>query len=269
MVDQIVSILSAMSIVLVEDSARPAFRSFVTARLSKRKYSLGWLPKSDEENGTGDEAIIRRNVLWAMGELAEDDATLREAETYASRWLSDPTAVDADTAAVAVDLASRHAGPGRLADLSLAAKSGKTREDRITALRAFGGFDDAPVLRSALDTSLGPDVGPHEMRYVLMSALGRRRGRDVVDAWVRERWDDLRKKLPGSLSAGLVRMAGVACTKGEIEERRAFYTTRAADIEGAERPLAEALENATLCAELRSHAASSLTRDLRNRAARP
>jgi hypothetical protein len=81
---------------------------------------------------------------------------------------------------------------------------------------------------------------------------------------VRARWPDLRKKLPGSLSASLIGAAGVACTKAEQEERAAFYTPRAAEIESAARPLAEALEAASLCAELRSAGASSLTRELLN-----
>jgi len=116
-VEQVVAILSSMSVVLIEDEARPAFRKLVAARLAKRKKDLGWVPKKDEAGGTGDESIMRRSVLWAMGELAEDDATLREAEEHASKWLADPSSVDNDTAAVALDLASRKAGEGRLAQL--------------------------------------------------------------------------------------------------------------------------------------------------------
>src|SRR5690606_22227996 len=57
-VDQIVGILSAMSDVLVEDIARPAFRKFVVARLAKRKKDLGWLPKGGGDV-VGDEAMMR------------------------------------------------------------------------------------------------------------------------------------------------------------------------------------------------------------------
>jgi cytosol alanyl aminopeptidase len=263
-VEQIVSILSSMSHILVEEDARPAFRRFVTARLAKRKKDLGWLPKKEEASGSGDDALLRRSLLWAMGDLAEDEATLREADELAMRWLADQTSVDSDTAAVAVDLATRHAGADRLTQLMAVAKSAKTREDRIQALKAMVGFDDPALLRRALDLSLGEDIRPHEMRYVLGSAIQRRKVRASAEAWVREHWDDLRRKLPGSLGTGLMGAAGIACTKAEVEERTAFYTPRAAEIEGAKRGLAEALESASLCAELRAYGASSLTRELLN-----
>ena len=253
-----------MSVVLVEDDARPAFRKFVVARLAKRKKDLGWLPKKDEAGGSGDESILRRSVLWAMGELAEDEATLREAEEHAAKWLADPSSVDSDTAAVALDLATRHAGEGRLAQLLATAKSAKSKEDRVLALKAMGGFDDEKLLRRALDATLEDEIRPHEMRYVLGAAFARRTSRYVTEAWVRTRWADLRKKLPGSLGSGLVNGAGIACTKAEQEERAAFYTPRAAEIEGATRALAESLEGASLCAELRTSGAPSLTRELLN-----
>jgi alanyl aminopeptidase len=263
-VEQVVAILNSMSVVLVEDEARPAFRKFVAARLAKRKKDLGWLPKKDEAGGSGDDSILRRSVLWAMGELAEDDATLREAEEYASKWLADPSSVDNDTASVALDLASRKAGEGRLAQLLAAAKNAKSKEDRVLALKAMGGFDDEKVLRRALDATLEDVIRPHEMRYVFGAAYARRLSRYVTEAWVESRWTDLRKKLPGALGSGLVNGAGVACTKAEQEARAAFYTPRAAEIEGATRALAESLEGASLCAELRTSGAPSLTRELLN-----
>ena len=263
-VEQIVAILNSMSIVLVEDEARPAFRKFVTARLAKRKKDLGWLPKKDEAGGSGDESILRRSVLWAVGELAEDEATLHEAEEHATKWLADPSSVDSDTAAVALDLATRHAGEARLAQLLATAKSTKSKEDRVLALKAMGGFDDEKLLRRALDATLEDEIRPHEMRYVLGAAFARRTSRYVTEAWVRARWTDLRKKLPGALGSGLVNAAGVACTKVEQEERTAFYTPRAAEVEGATRALAESLESASLCAELRTAGAPSLTRELLN-----
>lgn len=261
-VDQIVGVLSSMSLVLVDDDARPAFRRYVQARLGKRKKALGWLPKKDEAMGSGDDAMMRRSVLWALGELGEDETTLREAEELASKWLADPTSVDADAAAVALDLASRSAGKARLAELMNAARSARTREDRILALRASMGFDDPAVLEEALAATLTEAVRPHEMRHVLGAAFGRRRARMVAEAWVRAHWDELRKKLPGSLSAGLVTGVAVACTKAELDERAAFYGPRAEAIEGAARPLAESIEAASLCAELRLRASTSLKREL-------
>lgn len=259
---EVAAILAGMDRALVEDDARVAFRKLVAARFAKRKKDLGWLPKPSESGGSGDEAMLRRVVLSAMGDLAEDDATLKEADDLTVKWLADPTSIDADSASVAVDLGSRRADASRLDALREAAKKAKTREDRITALRAMTGFDDPAVLGKALDLVLTDEIRIAEMRYVMGSAFARRRTQPIAEAWVRAHWDELRKKLPGSLSAGLVRAAGVGCTPVDAEERAAFYTPRAGSIEGAQRPLAEALESVSLCAELRKHGAAALTKAL-------
>jgi alanyl aminopeptidase len=265
-VEEITSILRAMSDTVVEDTARVAFRKFALARLAKRKKTLGWTPSTkapaSKDDAFGDEALSRRAVLLAMADVVEDDATLREADEIAAKWLADSASVDADTGAVALDIASRKAGDTRLAALLAATKSAKTREDRLTALRAMFGFDDARVLQQALDASLGDDFRASEMRNVLGAAFGRRTSRPIAEAWVRAHWDGIRKKLPGRLSNSLVVAAGVGCSSADAEERAATYTSRFANVEGSSRGLAGALEGIALCAALKDAGSRSITKAL-------
>ena len=263
-IEGVVSLLTVLDAELVEDDARAAFRRFALARLAKRKKELGWLPKKEEAAASGDDAILRRGVLWAMGELAADDATLREADELAVRWLADPTSIDADTASVAVGLANRRAGAERLTKLLAMARDGKTREDRLLALRSIGGFDDPALLGRGLDALLTDDIRGSDVHYLIGAGYGRRASKHVTEAWVRLHWDDLRKKLPGALGVGLVAGAGAACTKTELEDATAFYTPRAAQIDGAQRLLDQELEEAALCVALRTRGAPLLTRELLN-----
>ncbi len=263
-IESLVSILASVDMLLVQDDARAAFRKVVLGRLAKRKKDLGWLPRKDEASGSGDEAVLRRTVLWAMGELAADEPTLREAEEYAARWLADPASVDADTAGVAVGLATRHAGAARFTQLLAVVHDSKTREDHLLALRALAAFDDPALLGRALDLLLTDEIKGPEVHYLLNAAYSRRTSRVITEAWVRAHWDELRKKLPGSLGAGLVTALGIACSKAELDERIPFYEPRAAQIPGAARNLAVAIEAASLCSELRAHSAATLTRDLLN-----
>jgi len=272
-VEQVIGILGAMSDTVVDEDGRAPFRKFALGRLAKRKKALGWgTPKdprakpsatgTQKPDTTGDEALVRRSVLMALGDIAEDDTTLREAEEVATKWLADPSSVDADAGAAALDLASRRAGEARLTALLGAAKNAKNREDRIVALRAMMGFDDETRLTAALDATLGEEVQANEMRYVLQSAFGRRTSRPIAEAWVRARWDELRKKLPGRLGSGLVRAAAVGCTTEEAEQRAAFYGPKVAAIEGTSRAFAAALEAVTLCAALREQGTPSLRKAL-------
>ncbi|HEY8078971.1 MAG TPA: M1 family aminopeptidase, partial [Labilithrix sp.] len=246
---------------LLDDETRPAFRKYALARLAKHKKDLGWLPHKGEA-ASGDEAILRHDVLSALGDIAADDTTLREAEDFAAKWLADPTSVDSDTAATAVPLASRRAPAARLEQLRAAAKNAKTEEDRVLALKAIGGFDDPNVLEKALDLLLTDEVRVQDFRYVLSAAIWRRASRVVTEKWIRAHWDALRRKLPGELGTGLVAAAGVACTKADVEDSAKFYGPRAAEIEGGQRAFAEYSEGAGLCAELRLWAAPLLAKAL-------
>jgi hypothetical protein len=138
----------------------------------------------------------------------------------------------------------------------------KVREDRIAALRALGGFDDLARLRRALESTLGDQVHPDEMGSVLRTVFARRRVRPFGEEWVRTRWDDLTKKLPGRLGIALIRAAAVGCSDREAADRAAFYKPRAAKIDGAERPLAGALEEISLCSALHDRGAAALQKAL-------
>jgi cytosol alanyl aminopeptidase len=259
--EQVTRILAQASDTVVSEEARPAFRKFALARLAKRKKALGIAPPA-KGDGSNEDILARRAVVLALGDVAEDDATLREADALATKWLADPASVDADAAEVAVELAARRGGATYFAALRKAMQSAKTKSDRLTALHAFVGSDDEARLREALDATLTDEVRAGEMGDVLRSVLRRRKARPIAEAWIRTRWDDVRKKLPDRLSLALVEAASVGCSVEDAAARAAFYEPRARPIEGADRRLAEALEAVSLCAALRERAATSFTKAL-------
>jgi alanyl aminopeptidase len=249
LVDQEISILGTLGYSLVGEEQQPKFRAYTKARLEARKKDLGWTaqkPDEDEERG-----LSRRNVLQALAEQAEDDATIVEADKLALAWLKDPRSVDADTGPIALEIASRRGGEARFVALQAAVKSAKTPQDRIAALRGLGGFQSADLVRRALDWTLTDEVKVQDIRYVFHTALAHRGTRRVALEWTMAHWDAALKKLPGHLGRLLISAISGVCSREELAEVRAFYTKRAAAIEGAERPLAEALEGAGLCVDLR------------------
>jgi hypothetical protein len=254
---QVLDALYGMSDAIVDDAARPGFRAYVLARLQAHKKTLGWKarPKEDDE-----VELFRHDVLYALGELAEDPQTLAEAEPIAAAWLKDPTSVDPDIGPLAVELASHRAGADRWEALRAFARDTKTPQDRITALHALAAFDDPVLVTKTLDLMLTDETRMQDMRYLFGRAVERRVARKTVVTWALAHWDALKKKLPGSLAGRVVRVAGAVCTKEEKDEVEAFFTPRVKEVEGAERPLAEGLEAATLCTELRAQAAPVVTK---------
>ncbi len=287
-IEQVIEVLYGLSDALVDDAARPAFRSYVSARLMPHKKRLGWKEPAapaafthadanqprftiDTEDAhpagfatdtrsANDRPLLRRAVLMALGELAEDATTLKEAEAVATDWLQHPTLVDGDTAAIAIELASRHAPAGRLDALRSLVKQAKTPQDRVIALRGLASFDDPTVLRRALDLILTDEVKVQDVRYLYRTSLARRTARKVVYDWTKGHWDGLHEKLPGPLAGHLVAIAGSVCTKAERDDAEAFFTPRAKMIAGAQQPLAEALEAAGICVELHAKESAGVTK---------
>jgi aminopeptidase N len=264
-IDEVIDLLRGVDHALVADEVRPAFRRYVAARLGARKKALGWWPPSGHAEQDDDAALERRSVLWTMGELAYDASTLADAEKYATAWLRDRANVAADTAAVAVPLASIRAGEARLAELRDAAKGAPTPEDRVIAIRAMGMFDDPAVLREALDLALGDEIKLSEWRYLFGSAANHRATRPVLMAWEKENWAKVRAKAPNSAARGLVGVVGDTCAAADRDDARAFFAGATQGMEGVKRPLEEATEAASLCIALRQHGEADVTQSLRHR----
>jgi alanyl aminopeptidase len=264
-VEQIIDALHGVDQALVDDGARAAYQKYVGARLAARKRALGWWPPSGHEELDDDAALERRSVLWALGELANDETTLAEADRYAKAWLRDRSNVAADTAAVAVPLASIGAGEARLVELREAARSSPTPEDRVIAIRAMGMFDDPTVLRKAFDVALGDELKLSEWRYLFGAASGHRAARPVLYAWEKDNWGKIRAKAPNSLARGMVDIAGTMCTHADQDDAQAFFSGATRGMEGVKRPLDEALESAGLCIALHERGAPEVAQYLKKR----
>jgi aminopeptidase N len=273
-VEEVVDVLGGLSDSLIDDGVREPFRRYAAARLGARAKALGWedgtSPASPgrgrnlgEAANSDDRALERRAVLAAMGDLVEDKTTLAEADQYAEKWLKDPASVSEEIATIALPLASKRAGGARLEALRAAAKNTRTPEERMNVIRAMGSFDDAPVLRKALDLTLTDELRLSELRYLYGAAVDNRAGRPVLFAWEKENWDRLLKRIPGAFGrASLVALAGTACTRTEREQAEAFFVPATKGLEGVKRPLDEKLEQAGLCVALREHSGGEVSKYL-------
>jgi aminopeptidase N len=266
-VEQVIDVLTGISDSLIDEGDREPFRKYAAARLEGRARALGWNkappPGTSPKVSTDDRALERGALLAAMGDLVEEKGTLAEADQYAEKWLKDPASVSGEIAAIALPLASKRAGAERLEALRAAAKNTRTPEERMNVIRAMGSFEDAAVLRKALDLTLTDELRLSELRYLFGGAVQSRVARPVLFAWEKENWDRLLKRIPGSFGRGsLVAVAGTACTRAERDLAEAFFVPATQGLEGVKRPLDEKLEQAGLCVALREHSAGEVSKYL-------
>jgi aminopeptidase N len=262
-VREVIDTLYAVDHTLVDDGTRPAFRAYVAARMAGQKKRLGWQKREGEDDGT---ALVRPHVLQILGELARDPATLREADTLATRWLADPKSVEADVAPVALHVAASHGDGALWNELRAVAKTAKNPSDRITALSALGAFEDPKVLGSTFDLLLTDEVKMQDFGYV----LGGRRSNVAIYrrpdaaraffAWLNAHWDAARAKLPGGLAGEYSQLLAGACSTNERDAELAFLEPHMAEVDGAKRPLAEQAEGVTQCAAVREQGAPAVAK---------
>ena len=229
---QIAATLDAFEQAFVTPSEAVPFRRYVAARFAARKPLLGWEARPGEDD---DRALARRAVLWTLGRLVRDDATLAEAERYAQRWLKDPASVPETTASIAVPLASLRAGAARLAELRAAAKGARTPEERVMVVGAMGMFDVAALLKAALDLGLTDEIRVSELRYLFDGALGRPAMAGTILGWEKEHWAALRERVGSADHGMLVSAVAELCTTADAAAARAFFEDATKGIEGIKR----------------------------------
>jgi aminopeptidase N len=243
---------------LVDDATRPAFRAFVTASLSPIARELGWDARKGEPD---DRRLLRVQVLEALEGLAEDPRVTAEAEKRAAAWLADPRSVGADVAPIALRAAARRGGEKRFGELVDAAKKARSPEDRIAAVGALGAVDKA-ILPRALDLMLTDPIKIQDGFHIFNTAMARAEARPVVLAWLRERFAELRRKVPDFALNRLTIAVATICEAPVLEEAVAFFGPALRGTEGGERAMVQARETAELCIDLRGREAGRVKRRL-------
>jgi aminopeptidase N len=257
-VDTEINVLTQLGRMLVSPAASRAYAAYVSARLKAHEKALPVDKPGATTKPTEDVVLERRALFGALGELANDPDTLKEAERLTTAWLADPTSVDGDLARVALPLASRRAGAERIEALRKAMRSAKNPNDQKTALLGLAGFEDPALIDKALSVALTDEVRTQDVGIVLMSAVQHPWSRVAATDWVMKHWDPIRAKLPGFLAGRVFGLAGTACTKDEVAAATAFLTPKTQEIEGSTRRLAEGLETAELCRVLREKDSASV-----------
>jgi alanyl aminopeptidase len=230
---------------IVDEATWPAFAAYVRARVAPH---LARLDRIGEGKLDEDQRLLRRSLTYAAVDLGDDAALAKKLEAVAKAFRAGDKSVDADYGQGALELTARTADP---AELRKAVEAATTPQAHAIALRAASGVTDPAAVRAQLDWMLSPAVKLQDVGRIMWPLANRHRSRATTLAYVRDHWDAFRAKLPGHLSRSLVSLAGYACTQPELDAARAFYTQKATTLEGADRPLSQALESATSCVALR------------------
>ncbi len=232
---------------LVPDAGSAAFAGWVRGLVGPAARAHGWKASLKDDD---DRRLARASLVTALGALGQDPVTLAEARKHAEAWLADPASVEGELAAIAVPLAAR-SGDAVMVDRLVARLAGAASpEARVVALTGLSSLTDPALIRRALGLTLDGTIKVQDLRYVFSPYFARPETKDLVYEWVTANFDALAKRVPQFVLGRFVWAAASRCDDAQVEAARSFFAERVAQIEGAERQLAQAVEAGRRCAAM-------------------
>ncbi|MFO0631081.1 MAG: M1 family aminopeptidase [Polyangiales bacterium] len=242
---------------LVTDASRPRFTAWVTRTFAANARRLGFAPRPNDS-----EAVkgLRRAVVSAVGTFTEDPWVHGEARRITQAWLANPAAVDAESVALALPIATRHGDAAHFDALVAALARVTLPQDRNMLVGALTAFDDPALVRRGLELSLDAErLRAQDLRTLLGRWSHRREVRVAQLAWMRERFDAV-KQARGRNARWLLNYVGVTCDDADTTATAEFLAPRITDLEGSERGLRESRAHAAQCARTRARYADDAAR---------
>ena len=259
-VSTLVDIAESIDDRLVPDALRGNYERLVRDAFAVRARQLSWKPAPGEST---DDQLLRPTLLGAVAGAGRDPQLRGEGAELGRKWLDDRSAVAPSVAGIAVALAAREGDAALFEHMAAEAKTAPEPRDRMRIFQALGCFLDPALERRALGLLLDPAYDIREADSILWMALDDRRTREIAWEFFRNHYDAIATRLPREYLPLLPRAGAVFCDETRREEVRAFFEPRMAKVEGAARPLAQALESIDQCSALVASQRAGVERFLR------
>jgi alanyl aminopeptidase len=256
--DSLLAILQPIDNHLVPDAVRPRFEAFVRDSFAARAHAVGWTPAS----GESEEVEILRPILLRLALIGKDPEITREGAAIGKRWLDDRGATSAGIVQTALVAAALEGDRAVFDRMVAEIRTSPDRKDRVRIYTALGLFSDPELERRALALTLDPALDSRESITLFRTAMGYRLTRDMAWEFFKKNFDAFVARLPREYTPVLPRMGGAFCDAAHREDVRAFFEPRIGSMEGAARPLAQALETAGQCVALAPAEGESIARFL-------
>ena len=239
------------------DAQRNALSAWASSAYLPRMQLLGYHRKPGEPDG---DSLLRSTLAGFLALdvklpevraelLKQGDAALqRKADGRLDLGAADPDLLDT---ALAVAVQER----GKSAVDALIAELPKTSDpaQRNAMLAGLAQAKDPALAEQVRNFALDKQVKVGEMAALLRGSRDTRTGRDAMWTWAVGHYDQIVART-GSFAGGRLPalMGGGGCSAEEADRLPSFFRTRAKDVTGAERGLAQTTEDTLLCAALKA-----------------
>ncbi|HEV2620558.1 MAG TPA: M1 family metallopeptidase [Frateuria sp.] len=237
------------------DAPRAALRAWASSAYLPRMELLGYHRKPGEADG---DSLLRSTLAGFLALdvklpqvrtelLKQGDAALkRKADGRLDLGAADPDLLD-----TALGVAVQEHGKSAVG--ALIAELPKTSDPalRNAILAGLSAVEDPALSEQVRNFALDKQVKVGEMAALLRGGRDTRAQRDAMWNWAVGHYDQIVART-GSFAGGRLPalMGGGGCSQEEADRLQSFFKTRAKDVTGAERGLAQTTERTLLCAAL-------------------
>jgi cytosol alanyl aminopeptidase len=229
---------------LVDPAKLPLVRAWIRATFGPAARALSWQPRPrDDIDAEQERGALVSLVAWS------GDPVLRGAAVKLARdWRTLPSSTRRRVLEVAAD-----ADRGTFDRLLAAAPVEKDPELRADLLRGLAGVSDESRLRKVLELLWDQRIEPTEARRFVYA--GRTHAlRKVTEVYVRDHLKQLFERFPDNGDEGAANLAWAffgGCDASRRDEVAAFVTQAFGHFIGAERVIAQGLEELDQCIAIR------------------
>ena len=240
---------------LLGEKPRPALSALAVRLLGPHVGRLGFAPRDGEPES---DRILRGQLVGTYAELTEDPALLAHARGVADRFLSDPAAVDAESVAMYLTLATSRGDEALHTALREALPKLALPIHREHVVRALGAFRAPDLLARSLELVLDPSLRSQDLRTLLGGMGGTESTRRAAWDFVKARYEALVARIGEKAAPGLPWYGSGFCTAEERLEVATFFSEARRMPQGSQRNLELTLQAIDRCKAARQRHAGGL-----------
>jgi alanyl aminopeptidase len=246
-VSAVMSSLGGVEGAFVTEELEEPFAVYVRESLRPALERIGLEPTRGED----DVLTMLRPRLWAwLGTRGHDEEVQAHCAELASKFVDDPSSVDAQVAGVALRVAA-HDGDQELFDACRAgAEAAEEPTIRGVFLSALGNFSEPSLQEAAMEYAVGGEVRLNEMFQIIGPIMQTPEGQDRVYNWFTTNYDRVTSRMPPMFRSFAPFIAS-GCSAQRLEAAREFFSLPEHSSPGIEKSLAKVTDQVMDCVSLR------------------
>lgn len=225
------------------EEVNEALDEFTRQLISSKASELGWEFKKSDSFATQRMKVEIFSTACSAKDSAVVEAALEMFDKYSS---GDKNAIPALLKPVVFNVAAQKGGLKYYEKLYHIYKNPSSTDEKISALRCLGRFEDPQLIKRTLGYLFDGTVLAQDI-YIPMQGLRRHpAGIKALWSWTKENWAELTKRLPPGLSmlGSVLQVSSSGFTSMEaVEEIKGFFKDKST--KGFDQGLAQALDTVT------------------------